>query len=457
MLQLYQVLFNISGVSLLFNSYAFVMFFIIVYSLYLRLKHKSQNRFLLIASYIFYGFWDWRFLGLILISTVVDYYCGIQINKSLEKNTRKYFLLLSILLNLGILSIFKYTGFFVESANYILSLFHLDPLGFRLNVILPIGISFYTFQTMSYTIDIYRRKILPTSNLFDFALFVAFFPQLIAGPIERAGGLLPQINKKRTVNLNSFFQGSYLVFWGLFLKVCLADNLAIFVDQIFRSSDSFNGLIVLLAIYAFAFQIFCDFAGYSTIARGLAKTMGFELSVNFNLPYFAENPPDFWRRWHITLSTWVRDYIFYPLVENRRMNIYLATMITMGLMGLWHGAQWKFVFWGFYHGLLIVAYQYWSGFCQKRNISFPIPKKIKKPFNILTMFHFAAFGGLIFRAESIAQVWSMFKSIFTFNLPESVFLPISIYMLFTILIINTNQLFLELKIDKTHSSSYTKY
>ena len=303
---------------MLFNTLQFAIFFIIVYSLYLLFNHKWQNWMLLVASYIFYGAWDWRFLSLIFISTILDYICGLQIYKSRYLKRKRLFLFFSVFGNLAILGFFKYFNFFATNLQELLKIFGFSIHPHFLHIILPIGISFYTFQTMSYTIDIYRGRMAPTKKFFDLALFVAFFPQLVAGPIERAKHLLPQILVPRKLSLDKFYEGCYLIFWGLFQKVFIADNLAKIVDPVFAGNSPYNGIQVILALYAFAFQILCDFSGYSNIARGLGKCMGFDIMVNFNLPYFSTNPREFWRRWHISLSTWLRDYLYISLGGNRR-------------------------------------------------------------------------------------------------------------------------------------------
>ena len=304
---------------MLFNSIQFFVFFLIVYSLYLILNHKWQNRMLWLASYIFYGCWDWRFLSLIIISSGVDFYCGAKIDAANESCQRRKFLFVSVAVNLIILGFFKYFNFFVSSLNSLFIAFGLSIDIPILTIVLPVGISFYTFQTMSYTIDIYYKKIKPVDSFSDFCLFVAFFPQLVAGPIERAKNLLPQILRPRKVNLCDFYSGSYLIFWGIFLKVFIADNLAQVVDPIFIKEPPYMGKEVLVSLYAFSFQIFCDFAGYSNIAIGVARCMGFKLMNNFNLPYFSTNPSEFWQRWHISLSSWLRDYLYIPLGGNREM------------------------------------------------------------------------------------------------------------------------------------------
>ena len=409
---------------MLFNSVQFAIFFAIVYLLYLLLNHKGQNRLLLVASYIFYGCWDWRFLSLIAISTVVDYFCGLKIYESREKRKRKLFLFISICSNLTILGFFKYFNFFTENLYALLNGFGFSPDPVFLNIILPVGISFYTFQTISYSIDIYRGELNPTRKFLDFALFVSFFPQLVAGPIERAKNLLPQMLLPRKLTADKFYEGCYLIFWGLFLKVFIADNLARMVDPVFSSSEPYDGVRVLLALYAFAFQIFGDFAGYSNIARGLAKCMGFDLMVNFNLPYFAVNPQDFWQRWHISLSTWFRDYLYIPLGGNRngQMNTYRNLAITMLLCGLWHGAAWTFIVWGAYHALLQIIHKLLQPLLSK--ISTPKNVIIAKSWffvKVVFFFHIVCLGWLIFRAESMSQVFHMLHGmLFHFDLTRDV-------------------------------------
>ena len=406
---------------MIFNSLQFAVFFIIVYALYLGLEHKWQNRMLLVASYIFYGAWDWRFLSLIFISTVLDYICGIIIDGSRDKKRRKLFLILSILGNLSILGFFKYFDFFAQSLQGLLGFFGFSIQPHFLHIILPVGISFYTFQTMSYTIDIYRKELKPTRKFFDFALFVAFFPQLVAGPIERAKHLLPQILAPRKLNLDKIYKGFYLIFWGLFLKIFIADNLAEIVDPVFISNAPYNGIQVLLSVYAFSFQIFCDFAGYSSIARGLGKVMGFDIMLNFNLPYFATNPREFWRRWHISLSTWLRDYLYIPLGGNKKgsAKTYRNIAITMLLGGLWHGAAWTFVIWGAYQGVLLIIHRLIEPWLKRIKMNFVV--------RLVFFFHLLCLGWLIFRAESMSQVFNMLHSlIFNFHLSPDIRLEFTV-------------------------------
>lgn len=401
---------------MLFNSYSFFIFFAIVYALYLLLKHKEQNSLLLIASYVFYGSWDWRFLSLILISTVVDYFCALKIENTTTSIIRKRFLAISMFSNLGILAIFKYYDFFAHSFVQFIGVFGWNPEPRYLNLILPVGISFYTFQTMSYTIDVYYKKMKSTSKFMDFALYVSFFPQLVAGPIERARHLLPQILHPRTVTLDLFYEGCYLIYWGIFLKVFIADNLATLVDPVFDVSGPSNGIVVLISLYAFAFQIFCDFAGYSNIARGVSKCMGFDIMVNFNVPYFAKNPSDFWRRWHISLSTWLRDYLFIPLGGSRggMLMTYRNLAITMFLGGLWHGAAMTYVVWGVYQGVILIIHRLLQPFfASLDHISKFITRPIWSGLKIIFFFHVVIVGWLFFRARSVSDALVMMKAIFT--------------------------------------------
>jgi alginate O-acetyltransferase complex protein AlgI len=342
---------------ILFNSFEFAIFFSCVYGIYLLSNHRWQNRWLLLASYIFYGTWNWKFLGLIWTSTVIDYYCGKKIHETPSRNRRKAILLLSIGTNLGILAFFKYYNFFANSFESLMHIIGWRVDALTLQIVLPVGISFYTFQTMSYTIDIYRNKIEPTDRFLDFALFVTFFPQLVAGPIERAKNLLPQVSSDRVVTWEKLKEGVWLICWGLFKKVFIADNLAKIVDPVFSASNPISGAEALIAVYAFAFQIYGDFSGYSDIARGISKLLGFELMLNFRMPYFSKNIREFWSRWHISLSTWLKDYLYITMGGNRfgTLRTYRNLFLTMAIGGLWHGAAWTFVFWGMFHGLVLIA------------------------------------------------------------------------------------------------------
>lgn len=344
---------------MLFNSIAFAVFFSVVLILYPRLKLKAQNAFLLLASYVFYGYWDWRFTGLIFASTVLDFFVGRGIHKTEIARRQKALLALSLAGNLGILGFFKYFNFFVESAAWALSDFGLQPNIHFLNVVLPVGISFYTFQTLSYTIDIYRKKIDPTRSFLDFALFVSFFPQLVAGPIERAKNLLPQISKPRTMTQARTYSGLCLMLLGYFKKVAIADTLAPLVDAVFSAPSALSAGELWSGVIGFAFQIYGDFSGYSNIARGISRILGFELMENFNAPYLSRTITEFWRRWHVSLSSWLRDYLYISLGGNRRGKVrtYLNLMITMVLGGLWHGASWQFCIWGAMHGFYLSVHR----------------------------------------------------------------------------------------------------
>ena len=412
---------------MLFNSIEFLLFFVIVYALYLTLPHKWQNRFLLAASYVFYGWWDCRFVSLLLISTVVDYYCGLKIHQSDSPKKRNLLLCVSILCNLGILGSFKYFGFFSSSVVRILALtgLHVNPLA--LNIILPVGISFYTFQTMSYTIDIYRKNMVPTHSFLDFALFVSFFPQLMAGPIERARRLLPQISTQRMLERVQIKEGLFLVWWGLFKKVIIADSAALIVNHVFSHYRTMSGLDVLLAVLAFGIQLYCDFSGYSDMARGLGKMMGFELMANFNIPHLASNPEDFWRRWHISLSSWMRDYVFFPLsVRSRnKTGMVLSIVTTMTILGFWHGASWTFIIWGFYYGVVQAVYLQIKPFIKKyMQPQSPGRTLYMKLIGIVCMNTILHVSLLFFRAESLRHSWGLIKQVVS-GLPATAYTGLS--------------------------------
>lgn len=398
---------------MLFNSLTFLVFFFIVYSLYLSLRfnYRYQNTLLLIASYIFYGSWNWKFLFLLLLSSIVDFFVGRAIYFNENPLTRKYYLIISILTNLSILGFFKYSNFFVESFVQLLNVFGMSADHITLNIILPVGISFYTFQTMSYTIDIYRHRLEPAHNFFDFALFVSFFPQLVAGPIERATNLLPQILSPRKITLSMVDSGIFLILWGLFKKVVIADNVAVISNQVFNGYINLDGLDLIIGILAFTVQIYCDFSGYSDIARGICKLLGFELMVNFRLPYFALNPSDFWNRWHISLSSWLRDYLYISLGGNRKgnLNTYRNLILTMLLGGLWHGASWNFIIWGAYHGSILSIYRLFHANRQNTDPWSSRYSNIILIFKLLSMFTLTLIGWVIFRCQSVHQIVYMLQ------------------------------------------------
>ena len=326
---------------MVFNSFVFAAFLPIVLLVYYRLSHRAQNAWLLAAGLLFYGWWDWRFLGLLGITTVLDFVSSNQIDRAIDPKVRRRWLLASLTGNLVILGFFKYFNFFVDSAVGVLGALGVEAHAPALRILLPIGVSFYTFQEMAYTIDVYRRDLKPSRSLLNFALFVCYFPQLVAGPIQRARDLLPQIEQPRRVTGEQVRAGVQLIFIGLFKKVVVADALAPMADAHFNQPSAFSGASLLLGLYLFAIQIYCDFSGYTDIARGVSKLLGIELAINFRQPYFATSITEFWRRWHISLSSWLRDYLYIPLGGNRGTTVqtYRNLLLTMLLGGLWHGAQ----------------------------------------------------------------------------------------------------------------------
>lgn len=407
---------------MLFNSLDFAFFLPLVFLLYWFVANKRlrvQNIFLVAASYFFYGWWDWRFLSLIVISTLVDFAVGRALGAELRPNRRRLLLWISIAVNLGFLGFFKYFNFFVDSFSTAFSFMGMPSGNSSLRIILPVGISFYTFQTMSYTIDIYRKKLEPTRDLAGFAAFVAFFPQLVAGPIERASNLLPQMLKKRVFSRDTATKGIRLILWGFIKKIVIADSLAPAVNEIFSNYQDQSSAILLLGALLFAFQIYGDFSGYSDIARGVARLLGFELMLNFNFPYFSRSIGEFWRKWHISLSTWFRDYLYIPLGGSRVgkargvRNIFAIFLVS----GLWHGANWTFVTWGGIHALLFIP-----SFVAGKNrqhleplragrFLLPHPLEILK---ILLIFSLVTLAWIFFRAGSIHEAVDYLVRIFSF-------------------------------------------
>jgi len=344
---------------MLFNSLTFLVFLVVVFSVYWSIPERNiraQNLFVLVCSYVFYGWWDWRFLSLIIVSSIVDYKVGLLLKTESRRSRRRALLIASLTANLGLLATFKYFNFFIDSfSSALVTLgFHADLPS--LQIVLPVGISFYTFQTMSYSIDIYREQMEPTRDVVSFFAFVSFFPQLVAGPIERARNLLPQFLHRRTFSPDQARDGLRQILWGFFKKVVVADNLSSSVTIVFNSPQSHSGIELALAVFLFAFQIYCDFSGYSDIAIGTARLFGFSLMRNFAFPYFSRDIAEFWRRWHISLSTWFRDYVYIPLggsrvrLRRRLMNI----LATFTLSGFWHGANWTFIVWGLLNGIYYI-------------------------------------------------------------------------------------------------------
>jgi len=410
----------------LFNSIIFLAFFTVVYGLYRLLPHRGQNLMLLVASYVFYGSWNWRFLSLILMSTLVDYFCGWAVHRHKRERVRRSYLALSLITNLTLLGFFKYFNFFAESLQELAGLMGLRLDAFTLEVLLPVGISFYTFQTLSYSMDIYRGQLKPEKNFLDFALFVAFFPQLVAGPIERARRLLPQIRNPRRITSADMETGLWFIFWGFFLKCFVADNLAPLVNTTFNNASTAEGAQVVVAAYAFAFQIFGDFAGYSSIAIGISKLMGIHLMTNFRYPYFVTSPRDFWRHWHISLSSWLRDYLYIPLGGSRGSNfmVYRNLSLTMLLGGLWHGASWTFVLWGAYQGTILIVHRMVSRPRESAPPAGGALASVRRAGHVFVMFQVTCLGWLIFRAESMTQLGQLLGAVFTDLGPPS---PMAIY------------------------------
>lgn len=400
---------------MLFNSLTFVVFFLGVYSLYIVLRHRYQNLLLLVASYVFYGWWDWRFLSLILLSTVVDYWCGLGMEAATSTKKKRRLLAVSMIFNLGLLFTFKYFNFFADSLFELMAMWGVEADLRFIKVVLPVGISFYTFQTMSYTIDIYRGELKPTRKFFDFALFVSFFPQLVAGPIERAKQLLPQVIGERKITFECVRQGAWLILLGYFKKTVIADNMAPFTQELFDFPGEVSGTAVLFGLYAFALQIYGDFSGYSDIARGLAKCLGFDLMLNFRMPYFATNPSDFWRRWHISLSTWLRDYLYIPLGGNRKSGIftYRNLMLTMLLGGLWHGAAWNFVAWGLFHGGILCIHRLISPTLKRISPQTGGSAKVWKLACVFFFFHITCIGWLLFGVNQLSDCWLLLGNLFS--------------------------------------------
>ena len=408
---------------MLFNTLEFAIFFIIVYCIYLLLNHKRQNIFLLAASYFFYAAWNWKFLFLMFFSTAICYTCSIKVYEQTNSKLRKIYLFIAIITDLLILGFFKYYNFFADNIHGFLLLFNVNLESGILKVVLPVGISFYTLQSIGYVIDVYRKEIEPERKFLNFALFISFFPQLVAGPIERAKNLLTQIVNERKPTLNNFYDGSFLIFWGLFQKVFIADNLSKIVEQAFGGTGHYEATQVLIALYAFAFQILCDFEGYSNIARGIAKLMGFNIIVNFNLPYFSTNPKEFWSRWHISLSTWFRDYLYVPLGGNRNGSLlmYRNLLIVMLIGGLWHGAAWTYVIWGIYHAVLLIGHRLLNPYLNILQIKNIILEKIFFIIRVFIFFHLVCVGWLFFRASSLHQALNMLQAIFlNFQLPSHI-------------------------------------
>jgi D-alanyl-lipoteichoic acid acyltransferase DltB (MBOAT superfamily) len=424
---------------MLFNSPTFVVFFVCVFAAYWLLRSRvQQNILLLVASYVFYGAWSWKFLLLLLLTTLVDYTCGRVIHASATARRRRFVMLASVATNLGILATFKYLGFFVQETATLL-----ESIGWRVNlpvleIVLPVGISFYTFQSIGYVVDVYRGKIPPTRNLIEYALYVAFFPQLVAGPIERSGHLIPQFQRHRQWSRQAFDSGLQLMIWGLFKKIVIADHLAPFVDAVYARPEAYDGSALATATVFFAFQIYCDFSGYTDTARGAARLLGFELVRNFDYPYVSRTPVEFWRRWHMSLSTWFQDYLYFPLAMHYLRkggwgSKYKAHIVSMGLIGFWHGANWTFISFGLYWGVVIALYlSFTERFAKSSEERVPgrrtaprferyaptsgrwaSVRRWSSPASVIGMFVVASLGWVLFRADSMTTAWQILSNLFS--------------------------------------------
>jgi len=405
---------------MLFNSLDFAIFLPIVFILYwfvAKENLKLQNVLIVVASYVFYAWWDWRFLSLILFSTIVDYIVGLKLRTEEKQSNRKVFLWTSIIVNLGFLGFFKYYNFFLENFASAYSLFGMEINANSLNIILPVGISFYTFQTLSYTIDVYKNKLEPTQDFIAFSAFVCFFPQLVAGPIERAANLLPQFYKERTFEYHKAVDGMRQILWGLFKKVVIADNCAVFANQIFNNSVDMNGSTLVLGAIFFTFQIYGDFSGYSDIAIGTSRLFGLDLKQNFATPYFSRDIAEFWRRWHISLSKWFRDYLYIPLGGSRggaKMKIRNTFAIFL-VSGFWHGANWTFIAWGALNALYFIPLLLSNN--NRNNLNALAEGKtlpsLRELIAMLSTFLLTVFAWIFFRAENINHAFSYIGGIFS--------------------------------------------
>ncbi|WP_405576052.1 MBOAT family O-acyltransferase [Winogradskyella sp. Asnod2-B02-A] len=426
---------------MLFNSFEYLIFLPTVFLLYWFVfnKHlKLQNLFLLVISYVFYGWWDWRFLALIAFSSFVDYNIGLRLDNTQEQRKRKLLLYISMLVNLGFLGYFKYYNFFIDNFKLAFESIGINMHLSSLQIILPVGISFYTFQTMSYTIDVYRKKLEPTKNVIEFFAYVSFFPQLVAGPIERAKNLLPQFKVKRKFSYDLASDGMRQILWGLFKKMVIADNCAVYVNQIFDAPQDYNSPTLILGAVLFAFQIYGDFSGYSDIAIGTAKLFGFNLMQNFATPYFSRDIAEFWRRWHISLSTWFRDYVYIPLGGSKggKWMKVRNTFIIFLVSGFWHGANWTFIVWGFLNALFFLPLLLTNN--NRNHIDVVASNKmlpsIKEIFQIGVTFVLTCFAWIFFRAKNMSSALNYLQEIGTFQSSESI-LPVKVLLVIALMVL----------------------
>lgn len=407
---------------MLFNSIEFILFLPIVFLLYWFVfrERRWQNLLIVVASYIFYGWWDWRFLILIIFTSFCSFCSGLLLERyEGQRRVRQIVSTTNIILNLAILGVFKYYNFFVENLDVLFGVmgYHLDWV--TTNIILPVGISFYTFQALSYTIDVYQEKLPATHNIIDFSAYISFFPQLVAGPIERATNLLPQFQKERQFDYEKAVDGCRQMLWGFFKKLVVADNCAYYVNNYWGDCEQFSGITILFLGILFTFQIYCDFSGYSDIAIGCARLFGFNLMRNFDFPYLSRNIPEFWRKWHISLMTWFRDYIYIPLGGSRcvKWKVIRNILIVFLVSGLWHGANWTFICWGLYHACLIVVVILFGKTKSKGIIAEGKLLPSIKEFGQMTItFFFVVIGWIIFRAENMTQLMSLFRQMLFYPL-----------------------------------------
>ena len=422
---------------MLFTEFRFLLFFAVVYTVYWTLhSNRWRKVWLLATSYAFYGAWDWRFLSLIVGSTLVDYVVGLKIDRHRDVPAlKRRWLALSLCANLGALAFFKYANFFADSAVGLFAWLGLPANEVTLNIVLPVGISFYTFQTLSYSLDIYAGKLRPRRSLLDLATFVAFFPQLVAGPIVRAADFLPQLDGLRSFSRVNVRSCLTLFLIGFFKKACISNNLAPIVDRYFAAPETYDALSSWIGVLSYTVQIYCDFSGYSDMAIACAGLLGYELCLNFNFPYFASNITDFWRRWHISLSTWLKDYLYIPLGGNRgnKLFAYRNLMITMVLGGLWHGAAWTFVVWGFLHGAALIVHKEWIAL-RKR-----IPKvasmlcRFGAIWGVLLTFYWVCITWIFFRADSFASAMAVLNAFVRWRSPGTERLSPSLLSAFILL------------------------
>jgi alginate O-acetyltransferase complex protein AlgI len=409
---------------MLFNSIEFIFFFPIVFIIYFSIASKYRWALLLAASYYFYASWKLEYIILIIFSTCVDYFLALRIHHATKQKTKKRYLILSLVSNLSLLFGFKYFNFFSGEVQTVLNncnIFYDSP---SFKILLPVGISFYTFQTLSYTIDVYKNKIQPEKHFGLFALYVSFFPQLVAGPIERPGNLLPQLKKKKNFNYSNFSSGAKLVIWGFFKKVVIADRISEYVNIVYDNPEAYFGFPVVIATVLFAFQIFCDFSGYTDIAIGISKMMGYDLMQNFNRPYSSKSIKEFWSRWHISLSTWFRDYLYIPLGGNKvsRRRNYYNILITFIISGLWHGSNWTFLIWGLIHGVFLLLENFINVALTKvafykRHTDTLIFRIVKK----IIIFLLVSFAWVFFRSNNLDDAFTIINNTFIFN-DSSIFL-----------------------------------